>query len=322
MTGLILLYYAACHSIGLAGLVASFIAATVLPGKGDRRFALVSSSLALIVLPFSILSYFWPRGDLPILFRNALWFVSSLGESLMIASLPRFIHSFFGSRHEKAIFRGWAIAAILAFASFPASLAFESLDQRGLALVLLVPMVLMPAAIVYVIVASLKNATGIARAWRNMLREITIATALYLPLLIAVDFFPVLTQALGLPPYLKAFPLMYAMLGLIYLRHTLPRLAGARLEAEADAEARANASSAGGAAAGGSLAAYGLSRREEEVASLLLAGLSYREIGDRLFISLSTVKTHVERIYRKTGASNKMELAGILGSRPPDSGRA
>ena len=51
MTGLILLYYGACHSIGLASLVASFIAARILRGPRDRRFALLAASLALIVLP-------------------------------------------------------------------------------------------------------------------------------------------------------------------------------------------------------------------------------------------------------------------------------
>ena len=57
-----------------------------------------------------------------------------------------------------------------------------------------------------------------------------------------------------------------------------------------------------------------LSSREAEVARLLLFGLRYKDIGERLFISLSTVKTHVERIYRKTGARNKIELAQRLRS--------
>ena len=55
-----------------------------------------------------------------------------------------------------------------------------------------------------------------------------------------------------------------------------------------------------------------LSPREREVASLLLDGLTYQEIGERLFISLATVKTHVDRIYKKTGAGNKMELAKLI----------
>jgi len=51
-----------------------------------------------------------------------------------------------------------------------------------------------------------------------------------------------------------------------------------------------------------------LTEREREVASLIMEGKKYREIGDELFISLSTVKKHANNIYRKTGASNGREL--------------
>jgi len=54
--------------------------------------------------------------------------------------------------------------------------------------------------------------------------------------------------------------------------------------------------------------AYGLSARETEVARLLLEGRTYREVGDALFISEKTVDTHVQHIYAKTGARNRLSL--------------
>jgi DNA-binding CsgD family transcriptional regulator len=57
---------------------------------------------------------------------------------------------------------------------------------------------------------------------------------------------------------------------------------------------------------------YSISDREREVAQLLLTGLRYSEIGQRLFISVKTVKTHVHRLYEKTGTRNRMELANLL----------
>jgi DNA-binding CsgD family transcriptional regulator len=60
-----------------------------------------------------------------------------------------------------------------------------------------------------------------------------------------------------------------------------------------------------------------VSERELEVAKLLITGLSYKEIGAKMFIAPSTVKTHVLRIYEKTGVSNKMQLARLLGNPPP-----
>lgn len=43
----------------------------------------------------------------------------------------------------------------------------------------------------------------------------------------------------------------------------------------------------------------GVSRREIEVLTLMSAGLSNREIGEKLFVSVSTVKTHAARIFEK-----------------------
>lgn len=52
-----------------------------------------------------------------------------------------------------------------------------------------------------------------------------------------------------------------------------------------------------------------LSTREEEVLRLLSTGLSNREIGRLLFISESTVKTHVEHIIGKLGVSDRVQAA-------------
>lgn len=58
----------------------------------------------------------------------------------------------------------------------------------------------------------------------------------------------------------------------------------------------------------------GISPRETEVMQLLITGKSYQQIGDELFISLPTVKTHVSNIYRKIGVRNKVELINQLKS--------
>lgn len=65
--------------------------------------------------------------------------------------------------------------------------------------------------------------------------------------------------------------------------------------------------------------AFGLSERELDVARLILDGRSNDEIAERLFISLSTVKTHVSRIFRKTGVKSRSELFFSF-HRPPRDG--
>ncbi|MDG4834650.1 helix-turn-helix transcriptional regulator [Solwaraspora sp. WMMD1047] len=55
-----------------------------------------------------------------------------------------------------------------------------------------------------------------------------------------------------------------------------------------------------------------LSDREQEVADLVLAGLTYRQIGDRLFISAKTVEHHVARIRQRLNCANRSELLARL----------
>ena len=50
-----------------------------------------------------------------------------------------------------------------------------------------------------------------------------------------------------------------------------------------------------------------LSRREREVLQLLGEGLGVAEVAERLFVSLSTAKTHVANIYDKLGATNRAQ---------------
>jgi DNA-binding CsgD family transcriptional regulator/uncharacterized membrane protein SirB2 len=60
---------------------------------------------------------------------------------------------------------------------------------------------------------------------------------------------------------------------------------------------------------------YTLSEREIEVAELLIKGMSNKEIGESLHISINTVKTHIKNIYGKLGISNRLQLINSL-SRP------
>lgn len=53
----------------------------------------------------------------------------------------------------------------------------------------------------------------------------------------------------------------------------------------------------------------GLSRREIDVANLMLEGKRTDDIAGLLFISTATVKTHIQNIFRKYGVSNRMEFA-------------
>jgi DNA-binding CsgD family transcriptional regulator/PAS domain-containing protein len=60
--------------------------------------------------------------------------------------------------------------------------------------------------------------------------------------------------------------------------------------------------------------AYGLTSAEARVALAAASGLSIPAAADRLGISSNTVKTHLRRVYAKTGTSRQAELARVVAS--------
>ena len=60
----------------------------------------------------------------------------------------------------------------------------------------------------------------------------------------------------------------------------------------------------------------GLTRTERRVAELAAAGLSNREIGGELFVTINTVCAHLASIYRKLGISSRAQLGVLLATNP------
>jgi DNA-binding CsgD family transcriptional regulator len=56
----------------------------------------------------------------------------------------------------------------------------------------------------------------------------------------------------------------------------------------------------------------GITKREAEVILFILMGFSNKQIGDKLFISLSTVKKHVYSIFRKINVKSRMALTVLI----------
>lgn len=59
------------------------------------------------------------------------------------------------------------------------------------------------------------------------------------------------------------------------------------------------------------IADYGLSDRELDVLKLMAEGLSNKEIGERLFVSESTIKTHASRLFVKLDVKRRTQAVAI-----------
>lgn len=64
-----------------------------------------------------------------------------------------------------------------------------------------------------------------------------------------------------------------------------------------------------------------LTAREEEVAELVAAGATNREVASTLFLSEKTVERHLVNLFRKLEVRNRTELAGHLGRKRPETYR-
>jgi DNA-binding CsgD family transcriptional regulator len=67
--------------------------------------------------------------------------------------------------------------------------------------------------------------------------------------------------------------------------------------------------------------AWRLTRREREVARLVIDGLSTEDIAAALFISVHTVRDHLKTMFGKVGVSRRQDLVAVLTGRTPPSAR-
>jgi DNA-binding CsgD family transcriptional regulator/PAS domain-containing protein len=61
---------------------------------------------------------------------------------------------------------------------------------------------------------------------------------------------------------------------------------------------------------------YGLSEAEARVVSLLCAGKSLEQIGERLSLTRNTIRSHVKSAFHKTGTSRQAELVSLINCGP------
>jgi DNA-binding NarL/FixJ family response regulator len=97
---------------------------------------------------------------------------------------------------------------------------------------------------------------------------------------------------------------------------TFERLGARSWATRAGSELRATGLSLGQAHAVGPVA---LTPQQREIAEFAAAGLTNKEIAERLFLSPRTVAAHLYQLFPKLGVTSRAALRDALASRPPES---
>lgn len=131
---------------------------------------------------------------------------------------------------------------------------------------------------------------------REMFRGFVNFLLFFIPVL-AIDLLPVTLMRFQFG--LGIYPLFYLLVNLIFLRFVSNFIYFPKLDRKKPViKSRDNI--------------YSLTKRELQIAKLIVEGNSYKKVSQELNIAHETVKTHMGNIYKKTNVSNKIGLIDAL----------
>ena len=126
----------------------------------------------------------------------------------------------------------------------------------------------------------------------------------FLYMLLCISAFSLISLHAILPYVFIFIFLSWHLIPILFLSLYLEKYHGGTASLHEDFETKLNAFAA----------KYEISKREREVIQLICKGLTNKEIGDALFISLQTVKDHTHHIFVKSGIRNRVQLTNLIRS--------
>ena len=315
MNALIILFDAVAYSVGLLNL---YLLILLYIRDRDTMFArefLLMLAFSAIVVTQSLMA--GNGGSLPTWFNPAGKILAYTGVSLLIFALPWYINHLQPVNHSELKNRLFLILAILTLLMNLISsilAATDGLNIRdkvntiSIALCIATTIYTIGLGIVARIIHFLRQKKA-EMPTRQPINETTqtairmgLFTLLLLPAMIYLDFADLPVPGWPMLKGIHIVPMIYILWSILLMNlrsrtllAILPGPAGYTQDTVNQVSAQ-----------------YQLSPREREVMDLLIQGRTYDQIADTLCISLSTAKTHIGRIYRKTRVTNKVELIHIL----------
>lgn len=262
------------------------------------RYIVYASNLTLFVFVYLFILLYLNLNVTEVAFSVLLvtLTLALMSTFFLMYTMPRFTHSLVWDKPSQRRDLYFAILAGAAFVlmvlSFRVNLSEKTLSQErniwmygSLTLFLL--------SIVYSVVLRIVSLRRLEGERRKIVRNVVLLDFLFFPC-VALDVL------LYLRFEIFAFsPLIYCTFFILFTRYLVKQYF---------AQVAAVSSGLDEAAIDGLLNHAGISSREREVILLISTGLGNKEIADRLFISLNTVKTHNRNIFEKLGVRSRLEL--------------
>lgn len=221
--------------------------------------------------------------------------IGSLFSSSFIMTLPLFVNEFYSVRRKKTANRVFSALFAMNIVLITLSLV-RNVDTAILS------MICIGASILYAVMMSrIRSRNVIFPGAIKINRGILIVTLIFLPFIVTRDLLNLDFWNNILPQYFFFTAAFFLVTNLIIIRFFI-RFSYQAFHSNVVLQDREVLKRN-----------YGLSARETEIAQLLIIeGLSYKDISSRLFISMPTVKSHINHIYRKTNCKNRNELLQLF----------
>ncbi len=303
MTHLGLVYYAGTLLIGIIVLSISLLVFQTRGGTRLRKFIYYHASFTFLATLNLVSSYLkanvLPEGGTAYLLIRYLENPGAL--LLMMFTTPLFVHSLvpLPDARKRNLVVG-VTTLLLLVANYTVSL-FDSAKVWDQARIILKDVIFIVTIIYcWFVLASSYRRTREAIEKRFIGSVLALFTV-FIPGIVSDTF---LLEYTGV----KIFPVVYCAVGVFFARYFYmnpPK--GILGEGDGLWEGGPDQGFPGDA-----LRARDLSQREVDVVRLLLEGKTYKAIGEDLFISPNTVKTHSRNAYQKIGVKNRLELARFI----------
>jgi DNA-binding CsgD family transcriptional regulator len=260
-----------------------------------RYYLFFFTAFTLLAASTLWLSYMYT--NIPGLEEDSLEFVGGFFGALAIFATAIFMHFLVSVRYTRlknALAGGMSLFVMI---SYPLSSYFTREHHLIAQILQFSGYITFFAVFLYISLVGLSGAKQIQeQSKKHLTRLFSWILLLLLPIFI-LDFF-ILDDFFDLAPVF--FPLLYAGISTIFLVQFI-RLYGHPHEIPPETSSQEIPLE-------DMFEQYTLSPREQDVARLILEGRTNQEIGEKLFISLSTVKTHVSNVYQKFNVKNRVEF--------------